>query len=50
MEDLDEELIRNVWLVTGKSFNCNEDGWGGNDKDIESVDVGCWEEMKPDGL
>ena len=50
MEDLDKELTGDVRLVTGKSFNHNEDGWGGIDEDIESVNAGYWEETKLDGL
>ena len=34
MEELDEELAREVSLVTGESFNGDEDGRGGNDKGV----------------
>ena len=39
VEELDKELAGDVSLVTGESFNGNEDGRGGNDKSIEGVDL-----------
>ena len=50
MEKLDKELTGNVCLVAEESFNCNEDGGIGNDKDIEGVNSRCQEETNPDGL
>ena len=38
VEKLDEELTGNVGLVTGESFNSDEDGRGGNDEGVQSVD------------
>ena len=49
VEELDQELTRDVLLVGRESFDSNEDGGGGDDKDEESVDVECWEEMNLDG-
>ena len=36
--DVVEELAGNISLVTGESFNGDEDGRGGNDKSIEGID------------
>ena len=40
MEELDQELTRDVLLIGGEPFNCNEDGGGGDDEDEKSVDTG----------
>ena len=40
MEELDQELTRDVLLIGGEPFNCNEDGRGGDDEDEKSVDTG----------
>ena len=37
VEELDEKLTGDVSLVTGESFNCNEDGRGGNDESVEGI-------------
>ena len=50
MEELNKELASDVHLVTGKSFDGNEDGRGGNDKGIEGVNPRCQEESDLDGL
>ena len=50
VEELDEKLTGNVSLVTGKTFNCDEDGRGGNDESAEGVNLRCREESNPDGL
>ena len=34
VKELDKKLARKVSLVTGESFDCNEDGRGGNDKGV----------------
>ena len=34
MEKLDKELTGKVGLITGESFDGNEDGRGGNDKGV----------------
>ena len=41
MEELDKELASDICLVAGKSFNSNENGSGGNNKGIESMDLKC---------
>ena len=38
VEKLDKELTGDVSLVTGESFNGDEDGRGGNDEGVQSVD------------
>ena len=38
VKELDEKLASKVGLVTGESFNSNEDGRGGNDEGVQSVD------------
>ena len=38
VEKLDEELTGEVGLVAGESFDSDEDGRGGNDEGIQSVD------------
>ena len=38
VEKLDQELIGEVSLVTGESFDSNEDGRGGNDEGVQSLD------------
>ena len=50
VEELDEELAGDVGLVTGESFDGDEDGRGGNDKSIEGVDLRHREESDSDGL
>ena len=40
VKELDKELAGDVCLVTGESFDCNEDGGSGNDKGIEGVNPG----------
>ena len=42
MEKLDKELAGNVLLVRGESLNSNEDGGGGDEKDVEGVNVEGW--------
>ena len=42
MEKLDKELAGDVLLVRGESLNSDEDGGGGNDKDVEGVNAGGW--------
>ena len=44
VKELDEELAGDVSLVTGESFNGNEDGRGGNNKGVQSMDSRCQEE------
>ena len=39
VEELDKGLAGNILLVTGESFNSNEDGGGSDNKDIESMDA-----------
>ena len=34
MQELDEELASEVSLIAGESFDSNEDGRGGDDKDV----------------
>ena len=34
MKEVDEELTREVSLVTGECFNSDEDGRGGNDEGV----------------
>ena len=43
VEKLDKELAGDVGLVTGESFNGNEDGRGGNGEGVQSVDSRCRE-------
>ena len=43
VEKLDKELAGNVGLVAGESFNGNEDGRGGNNKGVQSMDSRCRE-------
>ena len=38
VEKLDEELTGDVGLVARESFDSDEDGRGGNDEGIQSVD------------
>ena len=38
VEKLDKELAGDVSLVTGESFNGNEDGRGGNGEGVQSMD------------
>ena len=37
MEELNKELASDVHLVTGESFDGDEDGRGGNDEGIEGI-------------
>ena len=50
MEELDQELTREVSLVVGKSFNGDEDGRGGNDEGIQGKDSGCQKKGESDQL
>ena len=50
VEELDEKLTGDIGLVTGESFNCDENGRGGNDKSVEGVNPRCREESDLDGL
>ena len=47
---LDKELTGEVSLVTGESFDSDEDGKGGNDEDVQSMDSKCWEKSELDWL
>ena len=38
VEKLDKELTGDVGLITGESFNGDEDDRGGNDEGVQSVD------------
>ena len=38
VEKLDKELAGDVSLVVGEPFNSDEDGRGGNNKGVQSVD------------
>ena len=49
VEELDQELARDVLLVGRESFNGNEDGGGGNGEDEESMDARHGEEVDLDG-
>ena len=50
VEELDEKLTGDVGLVTGESFDHDEDGRGGNDKSVEGINLRCREESDSDGL
>ena len=50
MKELDEELAGKVSLITGESFDSDEDGRGGNDKGVQSVDSRCREKRESDWL
>ena len=50
VEELDEKLTGDVGLVTGESFNSDEDGRGGNDESVEGVNPRHQEESDSDGL
>ena len=50
IKELDKELVWKVSLVTGESFNCDEDGRGGNDKGVQSVNSRRREKSKSDQL
>ena len=39
VEELDQELTRDVLLIGRKSFDGNEDGRGGDDEDKKGMDV-----------
>ena len=41
VEELDKKLTGDVSLVAGESFDCDEDGRGGNDKSVEGVNLRC---------
>ena len=43
VEKLDKELAGDVSLVAGESFNGDEDGRGGNNEGVQSVDSRCRE-------
>ena len=43
VEKLDKELAGKVGLVTGEPFDSDEDGRGGNDEGVQSVDSRCRE-------
>ena len=43
VEKLDKELAGDVSLVTGEPFNGNEDGRGGNNEGVQSMDSRCRE-------
>ena len=43
VEKLDQELTGEVSLVTGESFDGDEDGRGGKDQGVQSMDSGCRE-------
>ena len=43
VKKLDKELTGDVGLVARESFDGDEDGRGGNDEGIQSVDPGCRE-------
>ena len=49
MEELDQELARDVLLVWRESFDDNEDGGGGDHKDEESMDAGRGKETSLNG-
>ena len=49
MEELDQELAGDVLLVQRESFNGNEDGGSGDDKDEKSMDSRCGEEAGLNG-
>ena len=50
VEELDKKLTGDGGLVAGESFDCNKDGWGGNDKSVEGINLRRREESDPDGL
>ena len=50
VEELDKKLTGDISLVTGESFDCDENGRGGNDKSVEGVNLRRREESDPDGL
>ena len=50
VEELDKKLTGDGSLVAGESFDCNKDGWGGNDKSVEGINLRRREESNPDGL
>ena len=41
VEELDQELTRDVLLIERESFNSDEDGGGGNDEDKKGMDARC---------
>ena len=50
MQELDEELAGKIGLVTGESFDSNENGRGGNDEGVQSVDSRCRKKSESDWL
>ena len=49
MEELDQELARDVLLIQRESFDGDEDGGSGDDEDEKSVDARCGEETDLNG-
>ena len=41
VEELDQELTRDVLLIGRESFDSDEDGGGGDDEDKKGVDARC---------
>ena len=50
MEELNQELAGNIHLITGETFDSDEDGRDGNDKGIKGIHPGHREESDLDGL
>ena len=50
VEKLDKKLAGDVNLVIGESFNGDEEGRGGNDEGVQSVDSRRREERESDQL
>ena len=50
VEELDKKLTGDVSLITGESFDGDEDGRGGNDESVEGINPRCQEESDSDGL
>ena len=50
VKELDKELAGKVGLITGESFDSEEDGRGGNDEGVQSVDSRCREKRESDQL
>ena len=50
VKELDKELPRKVGLVTGESFDSDEDGRGGNDEGVQSMDSRWREKSELDQL
>ena len=49
VEELDQELTRDILLVQRESFDGNEDGRGSNDEGEESMGARCGEETDLNG-